>query len=66
MGMLRPEESINKEDIKTMKEQVFGPNIFWVTETKGTDDIFEGGMMVCCKSSDSACVTHRKVRISCA
>lgn len=47
LGMLRPEESVNKDDVKTMKEQIFGPNVFWVTETRATDDILDGGIVVC-------------------
>lgn len=46
LGMLRPEESVNKDDVKTMKEQIFGPNVFWVTETRATDDILDGGIVV--------------------
>ena len=47
LGMLRPEESVNKDDIKILKEQIFGPNVFWVTETRATDDILDGGIVVC-------------------
>ena len=46
MGMLRPEDAISKDDLKKLKEQVFGPNVFWVTETRATDDVMEGGMLV--------------------
>lgn len=46
LGMLRPEESVNKDDIKILKEQIFGPNVFWVTETRATDDILDGGIVV--------------------
>ncbi|KAL3140257.1 hypothetical protein ABBQ38_004528 [Trebouxia sp. C0009 RCD-2024] len=46
LGMLRPEESVNKEDIRILKEQVFGPKVFWVTGTRTTDDILEGGIVV--------------------
>ena len=46
LGMLRPEESVSKDDVKRMKEQIFGPNVFWVTETRSTDDILEGGIVV--------------------
>lgn len=47
LGMLRPEESVNKNDIKIIKEQIFGPNVFWVTETRATEDVLEGGIVVC-------------------
>lgn len=56
MGMLRPEEAVNKEDIKKMKDQVFGPNVFWVTETRATDDILEGGILVGLKCFVLSCV----------
>ena len=56
MGMLRPEEAVNKEDIKKMKDQVFGPNVFWVTETRATDDILEGGILVGLKCFVLCCV----------
>ena len=46
LGMLRPEESVNKEDIKVLKEQVFGPKVFWVTGTRTTDDVLDGGIVV--------------------
>lgn len=46
LGMLRPEESVNKEDIRILKEQVFGPNVFWVTGTRTTDDVLDGGVVV--------------------
>lgn len=46
MGMLRPEDAISKDDLKKLKEQVFGPNVFWVTETRATDDVMEGGILV--------------------
>ncbi|DBA95954.1 TPA: hypothetical protein ACH3X1_001475 [Trebouxia sp. C0004] len=46
LGMLRPEESVNKDDIKILKEQIFGPNVFWVTETRATDDFLNGGIVV--------------------
>ena len=48
LGMLRPEESVNKEDIRIIKEQIFGPNVFWVTGTRATDDLLEGGIVVNC------------------
>ena len=47
LGLLRPEESVTKDDIKVLKEQIFGPNVFWVTETRATDDILDGGIVVC-------------------
>lgn len=59
MGMLRPGESINKEDIRVMKEQVFGPNVFWVTETRATDDILEGGILVWLNTVNMTSVTGR-------
>ena len=46
LGMLRPEESVNKEDIRILKEQIFGPNVFWVTGTRTTDDVLDGGIVV--------------------
>ena len=46
LGMLRPEESVSKDDVRVMKEQIFGPNVFWVTETRATDDVLEGGIVV--------------------
>ena len=47
LGMLRPEESVNKDDLKILKEQIFGPNVFWVTETRATEDVLDGGIVVC-------------------
>lgn len=46
LGMLRPEESMNKEDIRVLKEQVFGPKVFWVTGTRTTDEVLDGGIVV--------------------
>ena len=46
LGMLRPEDSVNKEDIRIMKEQVFGPKVFWVTGTRTTDEVLDGGILV--------------------
>lgn len=56
LGMLRPEESVNKDDIKILKEQIFGPNVFWVTETRATDDILDGGIVVCWQLLISYCL----------
>ena len=61
LGMLRPEESVNKEDIRILKEQIFGPNVFWVTGTRTTDDVLDGGIVVSqhslstCKCTVSVC-----------
>ena len=38
--------TVSKDDIKLLKEKVFGPSTFWITETKPTDDILEGGVVV--------------------
>ena len=46
LGMLRPEDSVNKEDIRILKEQVFGPKVFWVTATRTTDEVLDGGILV--------------------
>lgn len=51
LGMLRPEESVNKEDIRILKEQIFGPNVFWVTGTRTTDDVLDRGIVVSQKQS---------------
>lgn len=50
LGMLRPEESVNKEDIRILKEQIFGPNVFWVTGTRTTDDVLDRGIVVSLKA----------------
>lgn len=61
LGMLRPEESVNKEDIRILKEQIFGPNVFWVTGTRNTDDVLDGGIVVSqhrlrtCKCTSTVC-----------
>ena len=51
LGMLRPEESVNKEDIRILKEQIFGPSVFWVTGTRTTDDVLDRGIVVSQKQS---------------
>ena len=42
--------TVSKDDIKLLKEKVFGPSTFWITETKPTDDILEGGIVVGARS----------------
>jgi len=54
LGMLRPEESVNKEDIRILK--VFGPKVFWVTGTRTTDDVLDGGIVVSHHVSDGYAV----------
>ncbi len=38
LQILRPEGFLDKEDLKVLKDKVFGPQVFFVTETKLTDD----------------------------
>ena len=38
LQILRPECFLDKEDLKLLKDKVFGPQVFFVTETKLTDD----------------------------
>ena len=38
LQILRPEGFLDKEDLKLLKDKVFGPQVFFVTETKLTDD----------------------------
>lgn len=46
LTLLRPEGGVDKGDLAKIKEQVFGPNVFWVTDTRLTDDLTEGGWLV--------------------
>ncbi|KAK9822249.1 hypothetical protein WJX81_006259 [Elliptochloris bilobata] len=46
LTLLRPEGGVDKGDLTKIKEQVFGPSVFWVTETRLTDDLNEGGWLV--------------------
>jgi hypothetical protein len=46
LTMLKPEGGVDKGDLAKIKEQVFGPSVFWVTETRLTDDLIEGGWLV--------------------
>lgn len=48
LQLLRPEDSVDKEDIAIMKKQVFGPNTFWVTDTRLTTELTDGinGLLV--------------------
>lgn len=46
LTLLRPEGGVDKGDLAKIKEQVFGPNVFWVTETRLTDDLTDGGWLV--------------------
>jgi len=39
LQMLKPDGGIEKEDIKLLKDKVFGPLTFWVTETRPTDEL---------------------------
>lgn len=45
LTMLKPEGGVDKGDLAKIKEQVFGPSVFWVTETRLTDDLIEGGWL---------------------
>ena len=38
LQILRPESVMDKEDLQQMKDKVFGPQTFFVTETRLTDD----------------------------
>ncbi|CAL8466800.1 g6336 [Coccomyxa elongata] len=38
LQILRPESVMDKEDLQNMKDKVFGPQTFFVTETRLTDD----------------------------
>ena len=54
--------TVSKDDIKLLKEKVFGPSTFWITETKPTDDILEGGVVVGLFShvtSNESCTPYR-------
>ena len=46
LTLLRPEGGVDKGDLAKIKEQVFGPTVFWVTDTRLTDDVTEGGWLV--------------------
>ena len=46
LTLLRPEGGVDKGDLAKIKEQVFGPTVFWVTDTRLTDDLTEGGWLV--------------------
>ena len=38
LQILRPEGFLSKEDLKVLKDKVFGPQVFFVTETRLTND----------------------------
>ena len=38
LQILRPEGYLDKADLQLLKDKVFGPQVFFVTETRLTDD----------------------------
>lgn len=47
MQILRPENVMDKNDLQQIKEKVFGPQTFFVTETRLTDDFaLDAGWLV--------------------
>ena len=38
LQILRPETFLNKNDLQLLKDKVFGPQVFFVTETRLTDE----------------------------
>ena len=38
LQILRPESFMDKNDLQLLKDKVFGPQVFFVTETRLTDD----------------------------
>ena len=45
--MLRPETSVEKADLQRIKDAVFGPQTFFVTETRLTDEyLTDAGWLV--------------------
>lgn len=38
LQILRPESFMDKNDLQVLKDKVFGPQVFFVTETRLTDD----------------------------
>ncbi|CAG9463210.1 unnamed protein product [Pedinophyceae sp. YPF-701] len=45
IGMLQPGAGVTREDVKEFKEKVFGPQSFWVTEMRPSEDVV-GGWLV--------------------
>lgn len=48
LQIIRPEGVMDKGDLQLMKDKVFGPQTFFVTETRLTDDTsLDAGWLVC-------------------
>ncbi len=47
LQLLRPETSVEKADLAAIKDKVFGPQTFFVTETRLTDEyLTDAGWLV--------------------
>lgn len=58
LQILRPESVMDKGDLQQLKDKVFGPQTFFVTETRLTDDFaVDAGWLVRSKAS----LWHAKV-----
>lgn len=44
--LFKPESGLDKDDIKKLKDTVFGPQTFWVTETVPIPDIEKPGVLI--------------------
>lgn len=65
LQILRPESVMDKEDLQKMKDKVFGPQTFFVTETRLTDDFaVDAGWLV--RSEHCFPCTHHHVAPSCS
>ena len=54
LQLLRPETSVEKADLQQMKDKVFGPQTFFVTETRLTEEyLTDAGWLV--RSPASCC-----------
>ena len=66
LHILRPESSMDKADLQLLKDKVFGPQTFFVTESRLTDDFSpDAGWLVSALvslqgplSACSACLCH--------
>ncbi|GFH25319.1 uncharacterized protein HaLaN_23259 [Haematococcus lacustris] len=44
--LVKPAETLSKEDIKRLKEAAFGPQTFWVTETQTISEAERTGLLI--------------------
>ncbi|KAJ9509380.1 hypothetical protein QJQ45_001830 [Haematococcus lacustris] len=44
--LVKPAETLSKEDIKRLKEAAFGPQTFWVTETQTISEAERSGLLI--------------------